>query len=215
MLNKTRLFIILSFGLLIILSCDDEKDPVTAEPPIFSATPVDISGPYDSSDSTFGDIKMVEPVIIPFGALLDLHRRSPAIEYYTRPGAAVLAVTKGVVEKILENPPDQGDYEILVTALPGSDYTIIYDHVLNLYVLEDVVVEPGDTLGEAGTWSENMRRTELQVNLGEGTNERSYCPLNFGDSAFVEQHRLLLEEYNNRGFTPTYDTLCLVETVQP
>jgi hypothetical protein len=163
--------------LIIIISCtDDDKDPITAQLPVFSATLVNLKGPYDPSDSTFGDIKMVAPVIIPFGEYIDNYRRSPAIEYFTRPRAAVVAVTKGLVEVISENPPDQGDYEIHVRCLPGSDYFVIYDHVISLYVLENIIVEPGDTLGFAGNWNDIMRRTELQINNDAGDIVRAIVP---------------------------------------
>jgi hypothetical protein len=185
-------------------------------PPVLSETPVDISGPYDPSDSTYGDIKFISPVILPFGVALDAHRLSPAIEYFTVPGATVRAVTHGVIESIRENPVEQGDYEIHITSLPGSDFLVVYDHVLSVAVIEGALVDPGDSLGVAGTWTDNMRRTELQINVTDDAgNNKSYCPLNYGDSSFVEQHIKLLREYNNRGFSPHYDTLCLTDMVIP
>lgn len=212
--NSFRAFLFLCL-LAVLSGCEDEQDPITAELPVFSVTPVDMTGPFDPTDSTFGDIKFIDPVLRPFGAVLNLHRLSPAIEYYTDTGAAVRAVCEGVVAAILGNPISQGDYEVHVTALPGSDYTIIYDHVLRVNVLKSELVYPGDTIGWAGTWTDKMRRTELQVNVGEGSDTRSYCPLNFGDSSFVALHRGLLQEYNNHGFTPSYDTLCISGPVQP
>ena len=214
--------IVLFLGLfaisIIIVACeDDASDPATAVPPVFSNTPVYMEGPYDSSDLTYGDIKMVAPVITPFGAALDPYHLSPAIEYFTRPDAPVLAVTTGVVETILANPPEEADYQIWVRCLPGSDYKVIYDHVLNptAYILQNVLVEPGDTMGLAGTWSAGMRRTELQINNDAGDEERAYCPLNFGDSLFIDAHQKLLDEYNQRGFAPHYNSLCLTGTVIP
>lgn len=210
------IYFLLGFFVLLGISCTkDDKDPITAQPPVLSITPVDIKGPYDNSDSTFGDIKMVAPVIIPFGEYIDNYRRSPAIEYFTRPGAAVVAVTKGLVEVISQNSPDQGDYEVHVRCLPGSDYLVIYDHMISLYVLENIIVEPGDTLGFAGNWNDIMRRTELQINNDAGDIVRAYCPLLYGDSAFVEDHQKLLDEYNQLGFSPTYNSLCLTQSEIP
>jgi len=203
---------------LVGQSCHDEKDPSNSIPPVFSVTPVDLSGAYDPSDSTLGDIKFIKPVIVPFGALLDQYRLSPAIEYYTRPEAPVRAVTAGLIEAVTANPPEQGDYEIRITCLPGSDYTVIYDHLLDVIVQAGIRVAPGDTLGTAGTWLDKLRRTELQVNLGDGNNTRSYCPLNYGDSSFVEGHRRLFQEYIARIVLldlPAYDTLCLSGPVIP
>ncbi len=207
--------IVLAPAVFMVACSDDDNDPITSQPPIFSATPVDLSGPYNPADSTFGDIKMVEPVVIPFGAPLDQYRLSPAIEYYTRPEAPVLAVTRGLVEIISSNLPEWNDYEIRVTSLPGSDYQVIYDHVIDLFVLENAVVEPGDTLGRAGSWTDKVSRTELQINYGEGSNERAYCPLAFGDSAFVAAHQKLIDEYNRLDFAPRYDSICVAGTVVP
>jgi len=215
-LRKIAVVVILIISMLAVLNgCEDEQDPITAELPVFSVTPVDLTGPYDPADSTFGDVKFIDPVLLPFGAVLDIHHLSPAIEYYTDTGAAVRVVCDGVVAAILENPISEGDYEVHVTALPGSDYTIIYDHILRVNMLKGELVYPGDTIGWAGNWTDKMRRTGLQVNVGEGSDTRSYCPLNFGDSDFLISHRALLQEYTHRGFTPAYDTLCLSSPVRP
>ncbi len=215
MRRMTLLTVVLAVTGLVGQSCHDEKDPSTSIPPIFSVTPVDLSGAYDPSDSTLGDIKFIPPVIVPFGAVLDQYHLSPAIEYYTRPEAPVRAVAAGLIEAVTANPPEQGDYEIRVTCSPGSDYTVIYDHLLDVVVQAGIRVAPGDTLGTAGTWSDKLRRTELQVNLGDGNNTRSYCPLNYGDSSFMDGHRRLLREYTARIVTPAYDTLCLSGPVIP
>jgi len=197
------------------ISCGGEDDPITAVPPVFSVTPVDIE--CDPAHSSCGDIMFVSPVLTPFGAVIqgDSAYFSSYFEYYTIPDAPVRAVTHGVVDTIIENPLEQGDYEIRVVSLPGADYTVVYDHVVNLLVLQASLVDPGDTIGRAGTWNETMRRTQLLVTVGEGTDRRAYCPLNFGNSSFVEHHRALLSEYNRRGFTPRYDTLCLRGSVRP
>ncbi len=198
-----------------LVSCGYDDDPVTTEPPVFSATPVDIA--FNPDDSTFGDIMFVWPVLTPFGVPIppDSSRLSASFEYFTIPGAPVRAVTRGVVDTIIENPIEEGDYEIRVASLPGSDYTVVYDHVINLMVLQSSVVDPGDTIGRAGTWNDTMRRTELLVTLGEDADRRAYCPLNYGDSAFIERHMELLHEYNRRGFLPHYDTLCQQGSVGP
>lgn len=214
-MSKQLYIIVLGLLILTWVTACQNKVEGNPTPPIFSVTPVDMSGPYDVGTKTYGDILMEEPVLIPFGAVLTGNQKSPAIEYYTVPDAPVRAVCYGRVDAVLDNPVEQGDYEIHVTALPGSAYLIIYDHVLNVTVLEGELVNAGDTLGDAGTWTDTMRRTELQINTGTGSNERSYCPLNFGDSAFVADHIKLLNEYNIRGFSPRYDTLCLEDYVIP
>lgn len=216
MLCRQYCIVALSFLLCSIsLSCREKKDPATAVPPVFSVTPVRMDGPFDEGNLLKGDIKFLPPVLVPFGESLGGGRFSPAIEYYTRPDAPVRAVTAGLIDTIFANPAEQGDYELHIVCLPGSDYLIIYDHLLEIAVLQGSLVEPGDTLGKAGTWNDQMRRVELQINTGTGANTRSYCPLNFGDTAYVRLHHELLQEYNIRGFVPQYDTLCLTGVVTP
>jgi hypothetical protein len=212
---RTTAFLLLVVLCLTLLSCHDEKDPVTATPPVFSATPVDIG--FRPADSAFGDILFLSPVLRPFGAILppDSLTRSPGIEYFTRPGAPVRAVTYGIVDTIIENPMEEGDYDIRVVAMPGSDYLIVHRHVLTVSVLAGDQVKAGDTIGTAGTWTDLMRRTGLAVIVGEGNDTRAYCPLNYGDSAFRVDHARLLNEYTRRGFDPPYDTLCLTGPIIP
>lgn len=199
--------------IIIIVSCSgDEDNPITAQLPVFSATPVDIA--YDISDSTFGDMIFVTPVLTPFGASLGNERYSFGMEYFTVLNAPVRAVTEGIVDTIIENPI-VGDYEVRVVSIPGSDYLVIYDHVLNATVTPASLLMPGDTLGKAGTWNDSTSRTLLSIRTGEGTNERYYCPMSFGDSGFIEQHNALLREYNRLGFQPAYDSLCLRGVMTP
>jgi hypothetical protein len=199
---------------LSLFSCKDENSPESAVPPVFSVTPVDIA--YDPADSSFGDIMFGSgsPVLTPFGALIPPANVvvSAAFEYFTIPGAIVRAVTHGVVDTIIENP-DQSDYEVRVASLPGAQFTVVYNHVYDLYVLQGSLVDPGDTIGQAGTWNETTRRTQLLVTLGYGADRRAYCPLNYGDSSFIALHRQLLAEYNRRGISPHYDSLCLQSVV--
>ena len=200
---------------VMALACTKDKDPITATPPVFSMTPVNMSGTFNPADSTLGDIGFSPPVILPFGAAIDPDHQSRGIEYYTRPGAPVRAVTTGVIDSIITNPVEQGDYSIVIICTPGSDYTVRQEHIVNLRVLAQTPVHPGDTLGEAGTWSDTMRRTGLKVSLGEGTDTRYYCPLNYGSASFDDPHVNLLAEYRRLGFTPVYDTLCLSGALLP
>ncbi|MDD4050362.1 MAG: hypothetical protein PHR28_00505 [candidate division Zixibacteria bacterium] len=200
---------------LMALACAEEDDPVTATPPVFSVTPVNMSGAYNPTDSTLGDILFSRPVILPFGGAVDQYSVSRGVEYYTRPGAPVRAVTAGVIDTIITNPVEQSDYSIALICTPGSDYTVYQEHIVNLRVMEHTSVKPGDTLGEAGTWSDTMRRTGLKVSLGEGTDTRYYCPLNYGSASFNDPHVNLLAEYRRMGFTPVFDTLCLTGPLRP
>jgi len=207
------MLILAVIGLGLISCGDDNNDPTTSEPPVFSATPVDIA--FDPADSSWGEIVFIAPVLIPFGADIGNNEYSPGVQYFVAPGARVRAVTEGIVDTVIEDPDYPGDYEIRVVSLPGSEYLVIYKHVGDVAVSEAMAVHPGDTLGRAGSWNDFMSRTMLQITTGEGTNQRSYCPLNYGDSAFVQRHQILLQEYNRRGFDPHYDTLCLKGVITP
>lgn len=203
------------FFSLSLLTCKDKENPETTVPPVFSVTPVDIA--YNPDDSSFGDIMFdsESPVLTPFGALIPPGNvvQSTAIEYFTIPGAIVRAVTHGVVDTIIENP-DQADYEVRIASLPGAQYTVVYNHVLDLWALQGSLVDPGDTIGQAGTWNETTRRTQLQVTIGNGPDRRAYCPLYYGDSSFIALHQQLLAEYNRRGIPPHYDSLCIQGVIQ-
>lgn len=215
-IRPTVIALIAVFLLIVTMaSCKDKTSQEATVPPVFSVTPVDIA--YNPADSSFGDIMFGSgsPVFTPFGALIppDNVIRSVAFEYFTVPGAVVRAVTHGVVDTIIENP-DQADYEVRVVSLPGSEYTVVYNHVINLGVLQSSLVDPGDTVGLAGTWNETTRRTQLLVTAGYGTDRRAYCPLNYGDSSFIALHRQLLAEYNRLNIAPHYDSLCLQSVIE-
>jgi hypothetical protein len=213
-MKRLSIAVILIIATGIFLSaCDDKKDPETAQAPVFSVTPVDIA--YNPSDSSFGDISFQAPVILPFGALISDNQYSTAISYITVPGAPVRAVTEGVVDTVIENPIYPNEYEVRVVCLPGSDYIVVYDKILNMVISDADHLMPGDTIGEAGNFSDFAEETSLRVFTGEGSNVRYYCPLNYGDSAFVARHKALLAEYNRRGFQPQYDSLCLRNFLTP
>jgi hypothetical protein len=210
-----RTVLIGAFAALMMLSCINDKSVITSPPPVLSVTPFDLAGPYDAMNGVYGDIKFSPPVIVPFGTSLGGTLLSPAIQYYTVPNAPVRAVTAGIVDSIVAYTDGSGDYQVRVVCTPGTDYEVIYDHVLDVAVLQASAVAAGDTIGRAGTWNGQMRRTALQVNAGQGNNTRAYCPLNYGDTSFVNQHRRLLDAYNSIVITPHLDTLCISGPVLP
>lgn len=215
MMTKWPPTVVLGLIGLMALACSDKKDPVTAVPPVFSVTPVNMSGVFNPADSSLGDIRFSRPVLVPFGVMIDPENQSYGFQYITRPGAPVRAVTAGVIDTIITNPPPVDDYTIVIACTPGSDYTLYQDHILNLRVLEHTPVKPGDTLGEAGYWSDSQRRTGLRISVGEGVDMRFHCPLDYSNPSFRDLHVNLLAEYRRLGFTPVYDTLCITGPLQP
>jgi hypothetical protein len=214
MAGRLRVVLVVFAGFLA-LACGDKKDPVTAVPPVFSVTPINMSGAYNPADSSLGDIRFSPPVIIPFGTMIDVENQSYGIQYFTRPGASVRAITAGVIDTIITNPPPEEDYTIVVICTPGSDYTLYQDHIVNLRVLAHTPIKPGDTLGEAGSWSDFLRRTGVRVSVGEGSDMRFHCPLDYANGSFRDLHVNLLAEYRRLGFTPVYDTLCITGPLHP
>ncbi len=215
--TKHLLGAIIGICLLAVIGCADEDDPITSTPPVLSYTPVNIEGPYNASDSTFGDIffKAESPVMRPFGHLIALSTYTRQIEYYTTMDAPVIACVNGIVDEVIENPFIEGDYEIRVVFIPGSDYTVIYDHVNDVLIQEDLAITAGDTLGTAGNFSDNVSKVSLSIITGTGSDERWYCPLTFGDDEFVQAHETLVDAYNDRGRTPRYDSLCVLQVLGP
>jgi hypothetical protein len=183
-------------------------------PPVFTVTPVDMA--FNPVDSSYGDIPFIAPVLRPFGdALSGFQRYSPVIEYFPVVGAPVRAVTDGIVDEIIPDSIYADEYTIVVVAIPESQYLITYHHVVSPTTLVNAAVATGETLGAAGNWSDELARTGLEISVGQNADKRSYCPLDFGDAAFVEHHRQLVNEYIRRGFSPAYDTLCVRDYVTP
>ena len=170
--------------LLWILSSCESGQSVDPNPPSLSVVPVAI-------DQTVA--------IIPFGQNLTTSQKSPAFEYIlSNEEAEVVACTKGVVTKVLIN---QGiaDWELHIQPQQNSEWLVIYDHVLEVTVVEGETIEAGDILGKVGVGN----RTELQINKGKGTATEAYCPLDYGTENFVNLHY----DY--------FDIWCITPTVAP
>lgn len=170
--------------ILIASACKKDEKP-DETPPVFSVTPVDIS---------------TVTTAIAFGADLTPSQKNPAFEYRVNNSTVqVRSVCKGYVEKIMLND-NFPDYEVWVKMSSNSVWTIIYDHVSSLNISLKDNVNPGDIFGIVG--AEN--RTELQINKIINNNEElSFCPFDFGNSEFIQQHKTFTEIW------------CLTETVIP
>ncbi len=229
-MNKISLILIIFLCMLfVIFNCEKKRDnPLDpkaknykppnqekpdATPPVLSVTPVDISGPYDPGNGTYGDINFNSTALICFGDKLGPDRFSPAIEYYTITNAIVRASTAGIVTWIFKND-GLSDYEIHIALSKNSLWLIIYDHILEPVISVNDQVKAGDILGKAGEWSASVRRTELQINY-TGDKELSYCPLNFGTSDFIQKHENLLQELHNHSKVTHCSSVCVQDTVIP
>lgn len=175
--------LLLIMGLCIGNSCT--QDDITNEPPVLRVTPIEILEINNA---------------ITFGQELSVTKKSPAIEYITNnSNVNVRATSIGQVKVVVLNEGDPSDYEIRIRPTATSQWLIIYDHVLEVTISEGDNVQQGDILGKVGIGN----RTELQLNKGNGANTISYCPLNYGSNAFVEEHLNFMTDW------------CLVETVIP
>jgi hypothetical protein len=147
---------------------------------------------------------------IPFGAALPGSGvPNPAYEFVlSGTGHDVLAATAGVVSQI--GPNDQGDSELHVT-VPGTNYLVIYDHVLNVSVAVGQSLTPGVVLGKTGIWSPTQSRIELQINRAD----LSVCPRDLGTSDFNAAHAAALAAADRTQQNAAWTDVCLASTVQP
>lgn len=170
------------FTILTLFSCNN--DDVNNEPPLLSVPPVALSEVHST---------------IAFGEALSASKKSPAIEYITNSNNVnVRSASLGKVEKIIMNDGVL-DYEIHIRPISGSEWLIIYDHVLDVTISKGDNVQQGAILGKVGVGN----RTELQVNKGNGGDAISYCPLNYGTKAFIDEHLAFMDNW------------CLKETIVP
>jgi hypothetical protein len=136
--------------------------------------------PWDPVTDLAGDFVFVaaeEKVFLEFGAVVntpDGPKTLPTFEYRVDPDAVVVSPIDGRVEAIAFDS-DTNDYEIHLLSSPLSPFLVVVDHVTDPLVAEGDAVVAGQTLGQPGTFSDTLGRTELQlVNFVE---RRSYCPL--------------------------------------
>ena len=192
------------FGLLALGACGEQW-----KAPLLTVTPVDMEG--SAGDGAVGVVRPHR--LVAFGAELAPGKLSPALEYYTVPGATVRACAMGTVRRILLQGTEDGgvgeDFEVHVEPQANSPWLVIYDHVRAPRVRKGQRVEAGDPLGEVGRFSDSLGRVELQVNHErEGV---AHCPLRFGSPRFQERHEALL--LAARAHDTRVTTLCLRPTV--
>ncbi|PXX24288.1 peptidoglycan DD-metalloendopeptidase family protein [Arenibacter sp. ARW7G5Y1] len=175
--------LLLIIGIFLGNSCS--KKDIDNEPLVLGIPPIDIL-----------EIKNV----IAFGQELSSTKKSPAIEYITKNSDVnVRAASNGLVKAVVLNEGESSDYEIRIQPTATSQWLIIYDHVLEVAILEGDNIQQGDILGKVGLGN----RTELQLNKTNGANTISYCPLNYASNTFLEEHLSFMANW------------CLIETVIP
>lgn len=102
---------------------------------------------------------------------------------YLAAGTPVQAVSTGTVTKVMFQS-DTNDYELWEQTTEGSQWTIIYDHVQGLKIVEGAHVAAGSQLGIAV--GSDLPFFEIQVvQRVDGVNHQ-WCPTKFLDPARSE-----------------------------
>jgi hypothetical protein len=150
-------------------------------------------GPWDQSTNRAGDFIFLpneQKVFLEFGCRVAAaeggFKELPTFEYRIRRDAWVVAIAEGRITRLVYQD-DTADYEFTVTSNADPDFEVGYDHVLNLKVGVNQNIHPGDTLGQAGTWSNDLGRFEIMVNNSK--TRLSYCPFCYFDTSTVEAAR--------------------------
>jgi hypothetical protein len=114
----------------------------------------------------------------------------PTFEYRIRKDARVFAIAEGRVTRLVYQQATQ-DWELSMRSQENPAFEVGYDHVKNPQVDVGDTVNPGDSLGNPGTWSANLGRFEIMINNTE--TGLSYCPFCFFDpnSSDVYQNKVL------------------------
>ena len=149
--------------------------------------------PWDPSTNRAGDFLFVpnqQKVFLEFGARVAAaeggFKELPTFEYRVRRDAWVVAIAEGKITRLVYQE-DTRDYEFSVTSNSDPDFEVGYDHVLNIRVEANQVVNAGDTLGQPGTWRAGLGRFEIMIN---NTRTRlSYCPFCYFDTSKSEAAR--------------------------
>jgi hypothetical protein len=147
-------------------------------------------GPWNPATNRAGDFLFVlnqQKVFLEFGAVVSSggggFKELPTFEYRVRKDAWIVAIAEGKVTRLVYQP-DTRDYEFSATSESDQDFEVGYDHILNLRVVMNQSIHPGDTLGQAGTWNEDLGRFEIMINNNK--TRLSYCPFSYFDTSKAE-----------------------------
>ena len=148
---------------------------------------------WDPSTNRAGDFIFVpnqQKVFLEFGARVAAaeggFKELPTFEYRVSKDAWVVAIAEGRITRLVYQE-DTRDYEFTATSNLDPDFEVGYDHVLNLRIGLNRNVNPGDTLGQPGTWNDDLGRSEIMVNNRK--TRLSYCPFCFFNPATAEAAR--------------------------
>ncbi len=111
-----------------------------------------------------------------FGDALPGGRVNPNFEFASlKSSTKVVSAIDGVVTFVREQS-DSSDMEVFVQPKEGSQWTIGYDHLINLSVKKGDSVKAGDILGEPARQNNGLLRFEIQINKDVDGETTHYCP---------------------------------------
>lgn len=111
-----------------------------------------------------------------FGDALSGGRQNPNFEFAAlKEGTRVISAINGIVGFIKEQT-DSNDYEVLIQPKEGSQWTVGYDHLIDVTVKRGDAVKAGDPLGQPARQNNGMLRFEIQVNKDTNGQTAHICP---------------------------------------
>jgi hypothetical protein len=150
-------------------------------------------GPWNPATNRAGDFLFIpnqHKIFLEFGAVVASagggFKELPTFEYRVRKDAWIVAIAEGRITRLVFQP-DTRDNEFSATSESDPDFEVGYDHVLNLRVRMNQSIHPGDTLGQPGTWSDDLGRFEIMIN--NNRTRLSYCPFCYFDTSKAESAR--------------------------
>jgi len=169
--------------ILSMTNCKKETEVTEPEKEPFVIENLGIRfGPWDRVNNTAGDflfldISNVTKIVSEFGVQVVSYDGSlkylPTIDFIIREQAPVCAVAEGKVTRVFYQEGAL-DWEIGVQSRNDPDWEVGYDHLVDLQVEMDDIVEPGDTLGYPRPLFEGLAAFELMINSRK--TGLSYCP---------------------------------------
>jgi hypothetical protein len=216
-MKRSGRFPLSRFGLLclFVLSTCGRKEPTSPRTGSFVVENLGVRfGPWDRGTNRAGDFIFIpdqEKVFLEFGARVAAaeggFKELPTFEYRIRKDAWVVAIAGGRITRLVYQE-DTRDYEFSATSNLDPDFEVGYDHVRNLRIGMNQDVNPGDTLGQPGTWNADLGRFEIMINNRK--TGLSYCPFRFFNqsTARAEQDRVLqfmMDWERFKGDTTLYD----------